>query len=213
MRRGALITLLMLCAAGAPAHASEDPAVSVGNMRFSPADITVTQGDSVTWTFTGPDTNHSVTSDSIGQGSWDSDQNVLSPNHNVGDKFSWYMDIPGDFTYHCKVHPSMTGVVHVLPKPNDPNQPSEDTVAPTFGTPKVHVRKRTVSFTLDEDAQVTAKLTGPGRKRLTMAGKAGPNALSLPSKLRPGRYRLVMRATDAAGNRSIAARVRFRVRG
>jgi plastocyanin len=210
MGRGALITLVLFAALAAPASAA-DHAVSVGNNAFTPSEITVTQGDSVTWTFTGPDTNHSVTSDTTGQASWDSDPGNPFPNHEGSSKFSKDMNFPGEWTYHCKVHSNMTGKITVTPKVNNPNPPPEDTVAPKFGTPTVSVTKRQAKFTLDEDAKVTGTLVGPTRKRLSLAGKSGRNVLKLPKKLKPGRYALGLRATDATGNRSLVSKVRFRV--
>jgi plastocyanin len=211
MGRGALITLLALGALTAPASADTKD-VTVANNAFSPADITVVQGDSVTWTFAGPDTNHSVTSNTTGQGSFDSDRANPFPNHAVGDKFSMDMNFPGEFTYFCKVHSNMTGKITVTPKVNDPNGPPGDTVAPRFGTPTVSVKKRRARFTLDEPAEVSVKLAGPTRKKQTIAGKSGTNVLKLPRKLKPGRYKLTLRATDAAGNRSVVAKTKFRVR-
>lgn len=208
--RGALITLLMLGATAAPVQAATVD-VSVGNNAFTPADVTITQGDAVTWTFAGPDTNHSVTTTADQSEHWDSDPNKPNPNHQVGDKFSWSFQKPGEFSYFCKVHANMTGTIVVQPKINDPNPP-QDIVAPRLGSLRVSVKRRRAKVTLTEDAKITARLRGPTRRTLRAAGKAGPNVLRLPSKLRPGRYALTLRATDSAGNRSAAARVKFRVR-
>jgi plastocyanin len=211
MGRGALITLLVLGAFAAPASAATVD-VTVANTAFTPANLTVTQGDSITWTFAGPDTNHSVTSDTTGQGSFDSDPGNPFPNHQGGEKFSQDMTIVGEFTYHCKVHSNMTGKITVNPKINDPNPPPDDTVGPKFGTPTVSVTKRQARFTLDEDAKVTGKLAGPTRKTLKLSGKSGDNILKLPKRLKAGRYTLTLRATDAAGNKSLAVRAKFRVK-
>jgi plastocyanin len=218
MRLGGLVSSAFALAvlAAAPASAATYD-MHVRDFAFvNPVDgsstITITQGDSVTWIFDSP--NHSVTSDSNGQSSFDSDQNVLTPNHAPpNDKFSWTFTIPDDsgYTYHCKVHPSMTGKVVVLPKTNNPNPPPEDVIGPKFGTPRVSVAKRRVKFTLDESAQVTGKLAGPTRKKLTLAGKAGNNVLKLPKRMKPGRYSLKLTATDPAGNTSTTVRVKFRV--
>ena len=211
MGRGALITLALFAALAVPADAATFD-VTVANNAFTPAERTVTQGDTVTWTFAGPDTNHSVTSDdAANQGAWDSDPGNPFPNHNGSSKFSKDMNFPGVFTYHCKVHSNMTGKVTVNPKFNDPNPPAQDTVAPKFGAPTVSVTKRQARFTLDENAKVTATLVGPTRKRLSIAGQAGDNVLKLPKKLKPGRYALALRATDVTGNRSLVTKVRFRV--
>lgn len=213
MGRGALIAALMLGAFAGPVHAATVD-VTVRNFAFTPAALTITQGDSVTWTFAGPDTNHSTTTVAQGSGqseTWDSDPGNPFPNHQVGDKFSWNFPNPGEFAYFCKTHSTMTGKIVVRPKINDPNPPPQDVVAPKFGTPRVSVKRRQAKFTLDEDAAVSAKLVGPTRRNLSLAGRAGPNVLKLPKALKPGRYALTLRATDTAGNRSSAAKVKFRV--
>jgi plastocyanin len=215
MGRGALITLVLFGALAVPASAA-DHAVTVSDFAFTDANggpnTTVTQGDSVTWTFASP--NHTVTSDdATKQGSFESDPGAATtPNHvPPNDKFSKEMNFPGEYAYHCRIHSNMTGKITVNPKINDPNPPPQDIVAPKFGTPTVAVTRRTAKFTLDEDAQVSAKLRGPTRKVLKLAGKSGPNVLKLPKKLKPGRYALSLRATDPAGNASTVARVKFRV--
>jgi Ca2+-binding RTX toxin-like protein len=81
-----------------------------------------------------------------------------------------------------------------------------------------------VRFTLSEPAAVTFRIrrVGPGgrtvrlRGRIVAGGDAGANRVVLRGRLRgrtlrPGRYRLVARAVDAAGNRSSARRVAFRI--
>jgi hypothetical protein len=56
--------------------------------------------------------------------------------------------------------------------------------------------------------RVTVLRGGSAVRRMTVTGDAGRNALAL--KLRSGRYRVVLGATDAAGNaaRPVSARVR-----
>jgi hypothetical protein len=49
------------------------------------------------------------------------------------------------------------------------------------------------------------RTTGAGAHRLTFRARLRGHAL------RPGRYRLVLRAADAAGNRSVARRLTFTV--
>ena len=211
MRKGALITLLALGAglSAAPANAAEYN-VTVRSNAYEPQDITVTQGDVVTWTFAAPD--HTVSSDEPGkQGSFDSDSRGYRPKE-IGEKFSFDMNFPGEFKYTCQIHPEMTGRVTVTPKPNDPNPPANDFAAPKFATPKVALKKREVRLTLDEDARVTAKLRGPTTATIRIDGKAGPNVIKLPKKLKAGRYAAVVWATDALRNRSKAKTVKFRVR-
>jgi len=210
MRLAGLITVLAFAAMTSPAYAATH-SVAVGNNAFSPAQLTITQGDVVNWNFVGPDTNHSTTTEAGGQTTWDSDQGNPFPNHTVGDQFSWNFTDVGEFSYFCKVHSFMTGKITVVKKVNDPNPPPVDTVAPKFGTPRVSVKGRRATFNLDEPAQVTGKLRGPTRKNLKLAGKAGKNVLKLPKRLKSGRYALTLRATDPGGNVSLPAKAKFRV--
>jgi Ca2+-binding RTX toxin-like protein len=77
-------------------------------------------------------------------------------------------------------------------------------------------------YRLSEAATVTVDvLPAKGTKfltRLTRRARAGARSLAFSGRvkrrtLRPGSYRLVVRATDAAGNRSAARTVRFKVVG
>jgi hypothetical protein len=77
-----------------------------------------------------------------------------------------------------------------------------------------------VSYSLSENAKVVVKINRVGKKRLvgklTRTAKAGRNALAFSGRigakaLRPGRYRAVISAVDAAGNRSAPKTVRFRI--
>jgi plastocyanin len=210
MKRTALITLLGMGILAAPAGAATVD-VKVSGFKFTDAEITIAQGDTVTWTFAGPDTNHSTTTAPGPTSTWDSDPGNPNPNHNAGDKFSVTFSNVGEFSYFCKVHSSMTGKVTVqaagTPAPIPP-----DTVAPTFGTVRASLIRRRVTFKLDEPAQVVGKLRGPKTRRtLTLAAKVGTNVLALP-KLASGRYKLVLTATDAAGNASLPAVVTLTVR-
>jgi hypothetical protein len=176
--------------------------------------VTITEGDVVTWNWVGPDTNHSTTTDTAHQTSWDSDSGNAFPNHPVGDRFSREFPDDGEFPYFCKTHPdTMTGKIVVQRKETNPFPPTPDTVAPEFGTPQFDSRRRLVTVNLDEPATIEAKLRGPTRRTLkTRQGKTGTNAVRLPRRLKRGRYALILRATDAAGNRSVAIRTKFRIR-
>ena len=85
------------------AGAAAGPTVTVANMAFSPASVTVAQGGSVTWEF--KDTvAHTSTSN---QKLWNTGQ------HTSGDSASVRFPSAGTFGYHCAVHPMMTGKVKV----------------------------------------------------------------------------------------------------
>lgn len=77
--------------------------VDIANMVFSPACLTIQQGDTVTWYWSeGPP--HSTTSDT---GLWNSGLQY-SPY-----QFAHTFDRLGEHPYHCEAHPSMTGVIVV----------------------------------------------------------------------------------------------------
>jgi plastocyanin len=216
MRGTALIGVVTLLVVAEPARA-ETVEVGVANFAFAPADLKIQQGDVVTWTWYGPDTNHSTTTHAEGQTTWDSDAKNSSPDHQVGDKFSKEFVFLGEFAYFCKVHPmTMTGTVSVGERFRDPALPvAPDTVAPSFGTLRVSLKARRVTFNLDEAAAVEGKLRGPGkyRRTLKLKGKVGTNRLRLPARLRAGRYSMSLIATDKVGNESVPASVKFRLAG
>lgn len=83
-------------------------AVTIQSFAFTPQDITVKVGTTVTWT-NQDSIGHTVTSD---------DGDSLSPklNSNMlqkGDTYTYTFSTPGTYKYHCSVHPEMTGTVTV----------------------------------------------------------------------------------------------------
>jgi len=71
---------------------------------------------------------------------------------------------------------------------------------------KVTIRRRLVGRRARYRTIGTLRRTGTkGRNRIRFSGRIGKRSL------RPGRYRAVIAATDAAGNRSTLRRTRFRV--
>ncbi len=77
--------------------------VTAAYPAFVPAVVTITTGSSVEWTNSDTFT-HTTTSDI---GLWNQ---VLGP----GQVFSMTFAAPGDYTYHCMIHPIMQGEVVVL---------------------------------------------------------------------------------------------------
>jgi plastocyanin len=90
---------------GAPSSTVVIPvgAESLGNRAFTPGELSVTAGTTVTWTNT--DTvSHTSTSNAAG---WNS--GTLAP----GRQFSFAFQTAGTFPYHCAIHPGMVGTVIV----------------------------------------------------------------------------------------------------
>jgi plastocyanin len=78
-------------------------AVSIVNMSFSPATLTVTAGTTVTWT-NNDGMTHTTTSDNTG---------FNSGNLTSGSKFSQLFSTVGTFAYHCNIHTGMKGTIVV----------------------------------------------------------------------------------------------------
>lgn len=88
--------------AAATCSGSGGEAVAVANFSFTPQSASVTKGTVVTWTNTAPGP-HTVTFD----GGPDCGQLA------AGASVSRTFDTAGTFTYHCTIHPAMTGSVIV----------------------------------------------------------------------------------------------------
>jgi plastocyanin len=93
--------------------------VSIEDFYFEPSDGAIQPGDTITWTNEG-NHPHTVTAD---DGSFDS--GTLQP----GQSFSWTFQNPGTVTYHCSIHPFMTGSVSAgqgggaAPSTSQPSRP------------------------------------------------------------------------------------------
>ncbi len=77
--------------------------VSIPGFSFYPADLTVNVGTTVRWT-----NNHAVTHTTTSDNAlWDSGNLIMRQS------FSYTFESPGEFPYHCTIHPSMTANVTV----------------------------------------------------------------------------------------------------
>ena len=207
--RVTVVTLFAFGALAAPAQA--DVQVTVANNAFSPATVEIFEGEVVTWNFSGPDKNHTVTSEAQNdqQGSFDSDPNGtgVAP---AGGTFSKEFVLAGDYPYFCKVHSEMRGRVVVRDRVNNSTPPPVDVAPPKFSSRRLSLRKRRFTFRLNESAAVTVKLRGPTRRTRRFDGKVGRNVVKLPKRMKPGRYSLKLTAADASDNVRRYTR-RFRV--
>jgi plastocyanin len=104
----AVAAVLLLCSS---AFATEY-FVSIPGFEFSPANLTINEGDIVTWT-NDHTINHTSTS-ADGGVEWDS--GTLAP----GESFSHTFTTEGSYDYLCTIHPSMTGNITVEPLGNVP---------------------------------------------------------------------------------------------
>jgi len=98
--------------------------VSIEDFYFEPADAAIQPGDTIMWVNEG-NTPHTVTSD---DGRFDSE--VLNP----GESFMFTFPESGTFSYHCEIHPSMTGSVSVGEAASEGGgTPMEQPAAPAGG--------------------------------------------------------------------------------
>jgi plastocyanin len=129
---GVLVLLGMAQQAGA-----EEIVADMSGNEFVPGELTITVGDTVTWT--NSDTvPHTVTSDDGGP----LDSGIID----AGATWSYTFTEPGTYSFYCEVHPSMQGTVTVVPAgttttmptghemPTTTAPPTTDTTAPTTPT-------------------------------------------------------------------------------
>jgi amicyanin len=88
----------------APAAKGGGGEVTMKDIKFSPSEVTVKVGDTVTWT-NDDSVGHDVTADSFKSGDAGGLQN--------GDTFEHKFAKAGTFDYVCTVHPGMKGTVKV----------------------------------------------------------------------------------------------------
>jgi LPXTG-motif cell wall-anchored protein len=98
------------------AKAAATANVTISDFRFTPATVTVVEGDTVTWTNDGP-TGHSATASN---GEFDTG---IFP---AGQSRSESFDTPGTYAYICTPHPNMEGTVVVEAAGSDPAGEEED---------------------------------------------------------------------------------------
>ncbi len=101
--------------------------VQIANLAFAPPSMTVSTGNTVTWT--NDDTlPHTVTAlDGL------FDSGILDP----GGTFSWTFTDPGSIDYHCQLHPTMQGTVVVAGSSAiaDTSHATTDATTPAPATP------------------------------------------------------------------------------
>jgi plastocyanin len=92
---------ILLSLGGVSAQAQEFN-VTIDNFTFSPAEVKVKVGDTVTWT------NHDdIPHTAVSAGKF------RSKTMDTDDKFSFTFTSAGDYKYFCSLHPHMTGMIKV----------------------------------------------------------------------------------------------------
>jgi plastocyanin len=150
--------------------------VTVANMAFGPASVTVGLGEPVTWTFQ-DSVGHTSTSD---QGFWDSGTKA------GGATYSRAFTSAGTFAYHCTIHRMMRGKVAV---------PVTVTGSPNAGwTFRWSTKKGKGGITFDVQTRL-----GSGKWKPLVTGVTSPSKKFNPAKA--GSYSVRAR-TLKGGSRS-----------
>lgn len=222
--------------AAAPTASALNTRVEIAHYRWSNPAVQIDRGEKVTWDWLGPDLAHSVTGISANDLQWDSDPGTDAPEHRAGDEFTLQFDQPGVYYFQCKLHAFVRGEVDVSANPGNPfsdpgPQPplNIDVRPPTLGGIAL-VRPQTKGTSgIATSAQISERGTLDAEYyRLNSKGRRvyngyrvwktfiGINHFKLGARwrhfrARPGRYVVVLRATDQAANVSKAVTKTFTI--
>jgi plastocyanin len=239
VRRLAIVAAAILAPLlSVPAAHAANARVAISDFQWSKPEINLDLGEHVTWYWTGPDLQHSVTgvSGSDAEGI-DSDLGQPTPHHAAGFSWPWTFDEPGTYEFRCKLHSVVRGTVHVSDQPGDPvTEPDPipevnfDAKAPKLTEVRLDSTRfgkhgTTLNLTLNERATIDAEFwrrpKDGGHLRYAgwqeWAGHIGYNHLQgfgAPGehlRPRPGRYIAEIRATDDNHNRA-KTKLRFEIR-
>lgn len=161
---GAVLLGVTFIALGAAFGAGQRPAsaanasVSIADFAFSPATVTVSVGDTVTWTNNDAGVPHTVSSDSGSE--------LASGQLSGGASYQKTFSAAGSYAYHCDIHPSMTGQVVVT----GAAATATSTLAPTNTPTATPPPAATVTATATAAAAATATSQAPATNAPTAAG-------------------------------------------
>jgi plastocyanin len=222
----------------APAAEAANTRVSIANYAWSRPQVQIDLNEKVTWDWLGPDLAHSVTGISANDLQWDSDPGTDAPEHRPGDSYTLQFAQPGTYLFQCKLHATVRGEVIVSAAPGDPNsdpgpQPplNVDVKPPTLGSIALKSQRFRGTMGVALSAQISDRgVLDAEYYRLNAKGKRvyngyktwdtfiGVNHVRLGARwkhfrAKPGRYEVVLRATDTANNVSKPIRKRFEILG
>jgi plastocyanin len=201
----------------APEQGARNWDVAVANMKFTPDALTVEQGDSVTWRWTGADTNHSVTSDPNQPERFESHPGVSLAKITKGPPggtFSHTFTQLGTTSYFCRLHPDMKGTITVVPRGTVKAASQNAPLRVSRARARVRGRQLVMTLTSSTAARLRLQLWGRthGAKRslrlatIVRRARRGTNTfrVTLPTSARRHgtRLRVVVTGTDTAGNRA-----------
>ena len=159
-----------------------DQAVAIEDFLFSPQDLTIEVGDTVTWTNL-DSVSHTATSTS-GPASFDS--GFLA----TGDTFSFTFDTAGTYEYFCEPHPNMIGSITVTaaaataapsasaPAASAPSASAPAASAPAASAPAASAPAASVAAASAPAASVAASMGVPNTATDVAAGAPSSAQLS-----------------------------------
>lgn len=162
---GLLLALGVVLLPAAPAEAASH-AVMIHNYAYSPASLSIAQGDTVTWT--NMDTaEHDVvvTSGPV---------SFRSPMLSKGERWSYTFTTAGNYSYTCSVHPDMRGAVSA--KAAAP-PPAPSSAQPAPAQPPAAAQ----STTPQQNAPAAPASTAPSSAAPAAKGKNGNQAAATPA--------------------------------
>jgi len=89
-----------------PGQISTSGAITINNFVFSPGELDIKAGTKVTWTNNQDGIPHQIVSDPDGT-------TFKSDPLQTGQSYSFTFDKVGSYSYHCGIHPMMTGKIVV----------------------------------------------------------------------------------------------------
>ena len=209
---GAAIVTLVAGLASAPAVSASDVVLRAEGSRYSPATLTIAQGQHVTFE-NGDSTQHSVISnDYAPDGSRLFRSATIDPGASAPVAGTEYLTT-GDYAFFCSVHREMHGSLHVtaegspVPRPQTP-----DTTRPGLQlsvltrSAVTALRRRALLVHVRSTENVRVRLVARSRGRKIAAGRTTLRRAGF----RGARLRLTRRGRKLLGR---AARVRLSVRG
>jgi len=205
--------------AAASAAAQADVTIVGRDFSWTPADVTIETGDTVTWT--NQQGFHNVV---VG------DERLNSPGFPEDDQWrvppQKTFTTAGSYRYLCEVHGQMAGTITVTggggeptPTPTPTPEPEpvpppgggsgSDTQAPTLSGVSLRAQggRLTIGWTVSEPATVIARLTDSGGDVQTFRAASKAGSWTIERRLAPGGYRAEVWAVDAWGNRSATQNV------